>query len=191
MRPIGLRFPLSVLLVLTAFPFGVAHAAINATANLTTQQLGPNSYEYSITLNNTGDTNIGTYWFSWIPGYDFLTPSPTQVSSPAGWTGSIQQDGFIPGYYALEWTTNTPLAAGQSLSGFKFDTSEPPAVLTTTSYFSPYPISTSYVYIGASEGDPGRLFNTSVTVPEPTALAPVVLAAGLALKRCRRKSAER
>jgi hypothetical protein len=184
MRQIGLRLRLSVLVVLTALPFGVTHAAINATATLSTQQLGPNSYEYSVTLNNTGDTNIGTYWFSWIPGYDFLTPSPTQVSSPAGWTGGVQQDGFLTGYYALEWTTNTPLAAGQSLSGFKFDTSESPSALMGTSYFAGYPVATSYVYIGASEASPGQLFNTSITVPEPMTLAPVALAAvGFSLKR--------
>jgi hypothetical protein len=169
-----------------ACPF-LAQAAINATATLSTQQLGPNSYEYSITLNNTGDTNIGTYWFSWIPGYDFLTPSPTNVSSPAGWTGGVQQDGFIPGYYALEWNTATPLAPGQSLSGFKFDSSESPAALMATSYFPPYSVATSYVYIGPSQGDPGRLFNTAVTVPEPVGLALLVPALAVLASRRRRR----
>ena len=54
------------------------------------QQLGPNSYRYSLDLNNTGTTQIGTFWFAWIPNYDFLTTPPTAISSPTGWTGMTE-----------------------------------------------------------------------------------------------------
>lgn len=163
-----------------------ARAALNATAQLTAQQLNANSWEYSITLNNTGTTDIGTYWFAWIPNYDFLPSAPTQIVAPnGGWTPYVVQDGFLGGY-SLEWVATTALAAGQSLSGFKFDTPDSPSVIDGISNFAGLPVETSYVYIGGSQLDPGHEFATQTATPEPAGLGVVMVAAGLLGRRKRR-----
>src|SRR5689334_23315985 len=73
----------------------VAHAAISASATYTGQQVSPGLYHYDLTLQNTGTTNVGTLWFGWVvypPIYDLLPHLPTNVQSPAGWTGAGLND---------------------------------------------------------------------------------------------------
>jgi hypothetical protein len=162
-----------------------ALGAISASATLTSQPLGANAYEYSLDLHNTGSTNIGTFWFAWIPNYDFLPSAPTAVSAPAGWTGATVQDGFLGGY-SIEWSATTPLAAGQTLSGFTFDTADAPEVINGISNFAGFPVRTSYVYIGASQTDPGSQFTATVVTPEPSTIALLALGCGILFTRRRR-----
>src|SRR5690348_17111375 len=66
-------------------------AALNATATISTSQTTA-PFNYTITLHNTGDTDIGTFWFSWVPtpfSYDFLPSAPTNVSTPTGWFNPV------------------------------------------------------------------------------------------------------
>src|SRR5206468_5637695 len=42
-------------------------------------------YHYDITVTDTGSTNVGTFWFGWIPGFNFLPATPSAASSPSGW----------------------------------------------------------------------------------------------------------
>jgi hypothetical protein len=172
--------------VLGAIVLWQSHASggINASAVLTPQQLGPNSYQYSLTLHNTGDTNIGTFWFAWIPNYDFLPSLPTvsSASQPAGWTGAVVQDGFLGGY-SIEWTATTPLPKNQTLSGFTFTSPDSPTVINGIGNFAGFPVETSYVYIGASQTDPGHQFTTTTATPEPTL---ALLLPGLLLLRRKR-----
>ncbi len=165
MMPLGCCAAVVVLFLCQSF----THAAITASATLSSQQLGPNSYEYSLILNNTGTTPISTFWFAWEPFYDYLPSNPSSASAPAGWNGSPVADGFYGGY-SVEWTTTTsPLAAGASLSGFKFDTSDPPSVINGISPQFPFrPVETSWVYQGLSQADPGYRFATTTVVPEPS-----------------------
>src|SRR6476660_2816765 len=122
----------TMILLLVCLGSQTASAAINASASYTTQQLSPSSWRYSVTLQNTGNTNISTYWFGWVvfpPIYDLLPHIPTNVQAPAGWAGAGLNDSIYGGYSA-EWTTSTsPLGPGQSLSGFKFDSIDPPEVM--------------------------------------------------------------
>ena len=60
-------------LLLLVVVFLAASAAIranglDATATYTDMLVSPGVYQYDLTLNNTGTTTIGTFWFSWIPG---------------------------------------------------------------------------------------------------------------------------
>lgn len=167
-----------------------AIAAINASATLTSQPAGPN-FQYSITLNNTGTTPIGTFWFGWIPHYDFLPSLPTvpAASQPPGWTGAPVADGFLGGY-SIEWTTATPLAAGQSLSGFTFTTPDSPTVINGIGNIGD-PVETSYAYMGMSQsgltpGDSGVQFTTVTIAPEPV-LAAFLLPGMLLLRRGRNR----
>jgi fermentation-respiration switch protein FrsA (DUF1100 family) len=155
-----------ILLAAVTALAATAHASgIFATATITGTEISPGEYNYSITLNNTGTTTIGTYWFGWVPGEGFLTSTPTSVVSPAGWTDTVTNSGA-----AVRWVTTTNLlASGDSLSGFSFDSTETPAQLLLTApsgVGAGDPVTTSYVYIGAPLGDPGFQLDTQLT-PEP------------------------
>lgn len=167
-----------------------AMAATSASGSLSSQQLGPNSYEYSLTLQNTGTTPIKTFWFGWIVylgayPYDLLPSAPTTVVSPSGWNGAalLNDGGFSPGKYGIEWTSATGLAAGAALSGFKFDSPDDPTTVGTQTGFAGYPIRESWVYQGPSQSDAGFEFTPGVVVPEPgvALLVPV----GLLVRRRR------
>lgn len=167
------------LAIVFGFWQAMAFGQIGATITYTTQQLSPNSYRYDFTLNNTGSTPIGTFWFGWYagtppyyPAYDLL-PSTASVSSPTGWSGLSVHDGV--GGYAIEWfDTSAPLAAGQSLGGFSITTPDAPGTIAGPSLLGIYyPVSTSWVYMGALQdganpADRGALSTAAAsTVPEP------------------------
>ena len=79
------------LLFLVAILCVTAHATdISATATYTDTLVSPGVYDYSITLNDTGTTTMGTFWFSWIPGTGFLSATPTDITSPTGWTETLK-----------------------------------------------------------------------------------------------------
>ena len=147
-----------------------AQGAISANATVAYQQLSPTSYQYTVSLTNTGDTNISTLWFGWIPAYDLLASAPTSFTSPTGWNGINAPDTF--GTASAQWTTTTnPLAAGQTLSGFTFTSPDTPATMQGTGPLG-LQRTYSYVYIGAPEADPGAFFVAPVVpAPEPGSLA--------------------
>jgi hypothetical protein len=159
-----------------------AYGAIGASATITPSQLGPSSYEYAMTLTNTGTTPIGTFWFAWIPGYDLLPRAPTSIISPSGWTGTNAPDFF--GVASAQWVnTVTPLQPGQSLSCFKFDTPDAPDVIGGTSQFFGTPVERSYVYIGAPQTDLGFPFTPVTVTPEPAALTLLLATPAFLLRR--------
>jgi hypothetical protein len=161
---------------------GPAGAAIGATSTIQSTQLGPNAWEYALTLTNTGTTPIGTFWYGWIPGYDLLPTAPTQIKSPTGWSGKNAADFY--GVASAQWVNLTsPLQPGQSLSGFAFDTSDPPSAIGGNSLYG-YPVNYSYVYIGVPQTDPGALLVPTTVTPEPAGLAALALA-GVVLGRRR------
>jgi hypothetical protein len=184
----------AVTAILGVVGFGTpAYAAISATATIQSQQVDPNTWSYSMSLKNTGDTPISTYWFGWIPAYDFLPSSPTPTT-PAGWSVTEPQDGIFQPYWSIQWqsTTNggltsTPLQPGQTLSGFNFTSPDAPSVIGGSSYLgSFYPVSTSYVYSGLGEVGTFGVLNPTVATPEPVSLG--LLGAPLLLMLRRRRT---
>jgi hypothetical protein len=170
-----------------------AWGAIGATATYTSQLVG-STYQYNLTLTNTSTNSepIGTFWFAWVPAnvigpipYDFLTHTPT-VSAPSGWIGIPVTDGVSAGGGSIEWyDTGTALAAGQSLSGFNFTSSDPPSTIGGTAFG--FPVATSWVYMGAFQngGNPSDQGSqvTAQSVPEPSIL--LLPLAGVSLLRRR------
>ncbi|SRR5579883_2227107 len=118
----GYRFLPFIIFCVSALPLlGDERAA----ATLSFAQVNATTYHYKMTLTNTGTSNLGTYWFAWVPGEDFMPTSPTNISSPPSWTSTITFAGPGDGY-AILWTAGTPLAPGGSLSGFEFDSATTP-----------------------------------------------------------------
>jgi hypothetical protein len=170
----------------------VASATPIAAATASETPMG-SDFQYSLVLKNnsatpgTAATAIGTFWFGWIPGEDFLETSPLSVSSPTGWQDQITHGGSNDGY-AIQWTTTSPsfdLAAGGSLSGFSFTTVDGPGSVFGNSFFYPTtPTRTSFAYEGAPFSDAGSNFVPSV--PEPASVGLFALFGAAMLTRRRR-----
>ena len=125
------------------------------------------SYQYSATLDDIGTTTIGTFWFAWIPGQDYLDTPPTNIVKPAGWTALITNGGAGDGYAIQFKATSSAfdLQSGHSLSGFGFTSTETPAQLSGNSPFYPTPETTSFVYSGAPFSTAGFKFTATVSAP--------------------------
>jgi len=162
-------------LCLCGLPLTARAQGTMATAQISSSPAGNGTYNYAMTLNNTGGIGIGTFWYAWIPGLDFLSAYPNSVQTPGGWSYII--NGGYYGY-SIQFTTGTsPLAPGDSLSGFGFNSSENPNTINNGTSFG-YPINTSYTYGGAPFSDAGYMFVVQ-PVPEPSTIA--FVAVGLIL----------
>ncbi len=172
--------------------------SILATADITPTKIGPSLYQYDVTLHNTGSTNIGTFWFGWIPGQNFMSASPTSILFPTSWMEMVTHGGPGDGY-AIQWVASNPgavLTPGNSLTGFQFDSTMTPLQMAGLSPAHPlYPVGTSFVYIGFPFGDPGFQFvatvNQVTTTPEPSNLLLVASALSMAFAVVRRRLAQR
>ena len=170
---VRLSLPSVVLFAASLAISAPAGASLVATSTVNATQLSPTTYDYTLTLNNTGTTTIGTFWFSWIPGAGFLSAAPANVSSPAGWTSTTTNSGA-----AIRWTTTTNLlAAGSSLTGFEFNSTETPTQLAssfTTASGVTEPAAVFFVYQTAvpplTAADPGYQAVANVVTPEPPSL---------------------
>jgi hypothetical protein len=170
---------LSLLVLVAAFAVA-AHADILATASYTDTQVSPGVYDYSITLDNTGTTTIGTFWFSWIPGTGFLSAVPTDLTSPAGWTESLKPG--TAGKVGIQWVTTTDLLnPGLSLTGFSFESTETPAQMLLNFAGTPGtgdPVTTSTVYAGAPQVGTADMF-IAAPAPEPGSMLLTLTGLGL------------
>jgi PEP-CTERM motif-containing protein len=173
---------LLLLIVFLAASASIRANGLDATATYTDMLVSPGVYQYDLTLNNTGTTTIGTFWFSWIPGAGFMGVTPTDVMSPAGWVDTITNSGG-----SVRWVASSPIAAGTSVTGFIFDSTMTPAQFMGT-FAGPGlgtgdPITTSTIYIAAPFGDPGaQIAATAAAVvgtPEPSTLTLAAIAMGL------------
>jgi hypothetical protein len=171
---------LPLLALLFVQSVNLSAGTLDASATFTDTVVSPGVYQYDITLNNTGTTTIGTFWFSWVPGFGFMSTAPTDVQSPSGWSDSITNSGG-----AILWTDAGALGQGMSQSGFEFESTLTPAELEAASSAIPTdPVTTSFVYIAAPFGDPGlQLVVTPAqgAVPEPATFLLTALGIGCAV----------
>jgi PEP-CTERM motif len=168
-----------------------------ATATISDTEISPGEFQYNLTLDDTGTTTIGTFWFGWVPGDNFMPADPTDITSPAGWQDMVTNGGPSGGF-AIQWTAKTPandLAAGNTLLGFSFDSSLTLAQLEKDSSGHPTdPVDTAFVYSGEPFSDAGfQLTAHAVATPEPsttliTAFGFGLIALGSALVRRRKKA---
>ncbi len=147
-------------------------ATINASSVISSTAAGPN-FNYTIALANAGSSNagIGTFWYAWVPGEDFLATSPISVSPPPGWSDHITNMGPGDGF-AIQFLANRPandVQPGSSLS-FSFTSADSPASVNGNSVFYPgTPVGTSTVYPQGPFSDAGHQFDvTPAPTPMPT-----------------------
>jgi hypothetical protein len=161
-------------------------AAEMAAATYSDAQINASTYHYDLSLSDTGTTNLGTFWFAWVPGKDFMPTSPLNIGTPAGWssfvTGGTPNDGF-----AIQWVAGigSALTPGNTLSGFGFDSLTTPAQMAGNSPFFPtQSVTTSFVYSAGPFSDAGFRFaaqaGPQTGTPDP-ASAGLIAAGGLLL----------
>jgi hypothetical protein len=149
-------------------------SGIDASAVLSSTPDGT-GFDYSITLSNSSSSTdpIGTFWFAWVPGKDFLPTNPSDITTPTGWTEKVTHGGTTDGY-AIQFVAGagSALAAGSSLSGFGFKSADTPRELAGNSpFYSTFSATTSFVYNGAPFSADSEQFVASVSsVPEPSSL---------------------
>ena len=136
------------------------------TATMATDQLGPTTFKYTITLTNTSATSpVATFWFAWddVPDTNFLIDPPTNVTSPTGWTDKITHNSPSDGY-GIQWVAGagSALQPGHSFT-YSFESPDPPAQIFRLNTVEPgagFHITSSFVYAGGPETGPG--FNLTV-----------------------------
>lgn len=162
------------------------------SGTISTVSTSPN-FSYAMTVKDASDATlpIGTVWFAWVPGEDFLPTSPLSETSPVGWTvGAVTHEGSTDGY-AIQWVASSDIydvPIGGSLSGFGFTTADSPASIDGKSPFYPTtPVLTTFAYSGAPFSDGGAQFTVSAAspVPEPASLAVALLPMAMLLRRRR------
>ncbi len=148
-------------------------------------------WDYTIKLTNTGTVDIGTFWYSWMPGQGYLPSAPISMTPPTGWT-DMQTNGPPPGDgFSIQAVAGAgfALAPGSSLL-FEFKSADSPETLAGVSTIHPgHPIGTSFLYGGAPFSDAGQQIIVT-SVPEPSTLVlGAVGAVGLFVyARARRKA---
>jgi hypothetical protein len=186
------------MLVLTlAGMTSLIHASEISSAMISSTQLTPTTWQYNVTLNDTGTTDVGTLWFAWVPGEDFMPTSPLSVNSPASWSDIVTNGGPSDGF-AIQWvaTPGAEVTPGTSLGGFQFDSTTSPMQMAGNSpFYTSTPVLTSFIYSGAPFSDPGFQFVVQQAspsgggAPEPASLITSVFGMGflVTMYRSRRR----
>ncbi len=147
-------------------------ATLNASGVISSVAAGAN-FNDTITLTNasSSDSGVGTFWYAWVPGEDFLASRPISVSPPPGWTANITNMGPGDGF-AIQFVANSAANAVQpgSSMNFSFTTADPPSSVNGNSPFFPgTPVNTSFVYPQGPFSDAGhQLVVTPTTSSTPT-----------------------
>ncbi len=140
---------------------------------------GSGPYTYNLSFSDAADSlsPVGSVWYAWIPGFEYLPGLPTSAAAPAGWTATISGD-------SIQFVASSPandIQAGSSLAGFSYQAAFSPAQLAAAPNSG-----VSVAYSGGLFSDAGDTF-TVETVPEPSTLALLICGAtGLSLVGRRR-----
>ena len=142
---------------------------LDADAYATVTPDGSN-FDYDIHLTDAGDTNIGTFWFSWIPGFSFMPVDPTNIGSPTGWSATMfhENNGIGGTGASIQWVATNPMHSGDVLDGFTFTSSLSPQELG--GMVGNNPMADAFVYHAGPFSDSGYGFTVN-PLPEPSALA--------------------
>jgi hypothetical protein len=167
---ISIRFALAVAAGLAAST--VSSHAQSATATISGVAAGGGVFDYTLTLQNTGTTNLNSFWYGWIQFENDLPSDPTSAANSLGWANGLDSN-------SIQWVNSTGTALAPGKSGiFTFDSTSTPAQMTAGI------AGESVAYVGGidfSQSSPGDstsiITPTLVAAPEPSPLG--LLVAGL------------
>jgi hypothetical protein len=109
-------------LVLGAFALSSNAQQVAATATFTDVAGTGSTFDYTITLDNTGTEAIQSFWMGWIPGA-FDVASPSNAGNNLGWSDTVDSNSEKYG-----GTAGTALAPGQA-GIFTFDSTTTPTAI--------------------------------------------------------------
>jgi len=148
-----------------------ATGTISASATLSDVLVG-STYDYTLTLDNTGTIPIESFWYGWTTSGNNLPSSPFSAGNSLGWVNTL--DGTSIEY---KGSSGNALAPANSAT-FTFDSTSTPAQMTNGT------AGESVAYAGAIDftqdqpGDSSAVFAPTLTaVPEPSTVS--LLAIGL------------
>ena len=181
--------PLSLPLVVAALAVACVPVAQAQIVNVSASISGTaasGGWNYTISLENTGSTNLNSFWYGWIQGGNDLPSNPSGAANSLGWANNLDAN-------SIQWVngTGTALAPLQTATFTFFSTDSPTAITTS-------PSGESVVYahgIDFSQGSPGDssgIFSPAlVNTPEPTTTALLAFGAvGLVVTGWRRIRAQ-
>ncbi len=148
------------------------NAEVDASATISGVAAG-NTYNYAITLLNTGYKPLNSFWYAWTITGDNLPTDPTSAGNSMGWVNQLSANSIM-------WinSSGTSLQPGNS-TVFTFVSTDTPTAITTP------PSGESVAYIGGIDcsqdvpGDSTDVFSPALisTVSGP----PPVLGAGVSV----------
>jgi hypothetical protein len=158
-----------------------------AAATYTFSQVSPTTWNYELTVTDTGTTPIGTFWFSWLPGQGFMNTAPISAAAPTGWVAQTTNGTAVGDGFSERWVDNAGgLMPGQSISGLSFISATTPTQIAGRSAFhGGIPELTSDVYTGApligADAPLVATLATTSAAPEPSSVVLIMLAGVLLL----------
>jgi hypothetical protein len=103
---------------------------VNARAVISSTPAGADFNSAALTNSSSSSSGIGTFWFSWVPGEDFMANAPISVTPPAGWTDNVTNeragDGFAIQFVAYSAANDVQQA---STLNFSFESADSLAAL--------------------------------------------------------------
>jgi hypothetical protein len=138
----------------------VTSHAQSATATIFAVAAG-NSYDYTITLQNTGTNALNSFWYGWTTSGNNLPSNPSNAANSLGWGNNLDGN-------SIKWvnSSGTGLAPGASAT-FTFVSSSAPSAITKS------PAGESVGYVGAIDfsesktGDSTAAFSPTLVSPPP------------------------
>jgi hypothetical protein len=142
--------------------------AQSATATISGVAAG-NSYDYTITLLNTGSRPLNSFWYAWTTSGDNLPSDPSSAANSLGWANDLSGNSIM-------WinSSGTALAPGASAT-FTFVSSSSPSAITKS------PSGESVAYVGGIDfsqgvaGDSTGVFSPTLVSGSSSNPPPVII----------------
>jgi hypothetical protein len=118
------------------------------------------SYDYTITLQNTGTNALNSFWYGWTTSGDNLPSDPSNAGNSLGWSNKVSANSIM-------WvnSSGTPLAPGASAS-FTFVTTSSPSAITAS------PSGESVAYVGGIDFSQGKAGDSTAAFSPSLVSAP-------------------
>src|SRR5580658_5474302 len=87
--------------------------AQSASATISAVAAG-NSFDYTITLKNTGDVALNSFWYGWTTSGNNLPSDPSSAGNSVGWGNTVSGNSIMWAndsydYYGTTYYYGTPL----------------------------------------------------------------------------------